>query len=77
MGTQVCDVLAAKVALFSREGGENFERAAKGLLLASDQVKSFGFFPFLRFFTLLFSKRSIVMLTISEHKWPTTRWSVS
>lgn len=41
MGTQVCDVLAAKVALFSREGGENFERAAKGLLLASDQVKSF------------------------------------
>lgn len=37
-GTQVCDILAAKVALHSKDGGEPLEKAAKGLLLSSDQV---------------------------------------
>lgn len=36
-GTQVCDILAAKVALHSKDGGEPMEKAIKGLLLASDQ----------------------------------------
>lgn len=38
MGTQVCDILAAKVALFTNDGGEPLAKASKGLLLASDQV---------------------------------------
>ncbi len=38
VGTQVVDILAAKVALFAKDGGADLDKASKGLLLASDQV---------------------------------------
>ncbi len=45
LGTQVVDVLAAKVALFSADpnASAELEKSSKGLLLASDQVHRDGF----------------------------------
>ncbi len=37
-GTQVCDILAAKVALHTNEGGEPLDKASRGLMLVADQI---------------------------------------